>query len=144
MLNMSTGTPLTAEAAHFDSTGSRPKIRNPLAVTLLCIFTAGIYLVFWWNFINREMADYGRVKGTRDLGDSPVKSTLALFPGCLVIVPAIWTSVTTFQRIQAAQRMTNLTPINGWIGLILYLVLPPALFAYMQSGLNPAWQQTAA
>ncbi len=105
--------------------------------------TLGIYLVCWWYFINREMADLGRAKGTNELGDSPTKSTLALFPGALVIVPAIWTTVTTFKRVQAAQRLTGKEPINGWLGLVLYVVLSPAMYAYMQSGLNGVWKAQA-
>ena len=55
------------------------------------------------------------------------------------MVPAIWTTVTTFQRVQAAQRLNGQVPINGWIGLILAMVFNPALYAYLQSGLNSAW-----
>jgi hypothetical protein len=106
--------------------------------------TLGIYLVFWWYFINRELADYGRAKGTTELGDSPAKSTLALFPGALLIVPAIWTTVTTFQRVQRAQRLTGQTPINGWLALVLWIVITPAFDAYVQSGLNSAWKAQAA
>ncbi len=54
-------------------------------------------------------------------------------------MPAIWTMVTTFQRIQAAQRLNGQTPVNGWLGFVLYLVFSPALFGYMQSGLNSTW-----
>jgi hypothetical protein len=49
-------------------------------------------------------------------------------------------TVTTFQRIQAAQRLAGQMPINGWIGLLLYLVFSPAFYAYMQSGLNSVWK----
>ena len=62
-----------------------------------------------------------------ELGDNPTKSTLALFPGGLIVVPAIWTIVTTFKRIQAAQRLNGQTPINGWLGFVLALVFSPAL-----------------
>ena len=48
--------------------------------------------------------------------------------------------MTTFQRVQAAQRLTGQTPINGWIGLVLYIVIQPAFYAYMQSGLNTVWR----
>jgi hypothetical protein len=90
------------------------------------------------------MADYGRARGTTDLGDSPGKSTLAISLGALVIVPAIWTTVTTFQRVQKLQRMTGAAmPINGWIGLVLAVVITPALYAYMQSGLNGSWRAVA-
>jgi hypothetical protein len=47
--------------------------------------------------------------------------------------------VTTFQRIQASQRLNGQTPVNGWLGFVLYLVFSPALFGYMQSGLNSTW-----
>ena len=137
-----------AEQIEIAGTGATAKIRNVVAVAVLVIVTLAIYLVFWWYFINRELADYGRAKGTSELGDSPGKSTLALFPGALVVVPAIWTTVTTFKRVQAAQRLAGETPLNGWIGLILYVVISPAFYAYMQSGLNGVWRaqarQTAA
>ena len=56
------------------------------------------------------------------------------------MVPGIWTTVTTFQRVQAAQRLTGQTPINGWLGFVLFIVFSPALSGYMQSGLNSAWR----
>jgi hypothetical protein len=111
---------------------------------VLSVVTLLIYLFFWWYFVNRELADYGRTKGTTELGDSPAKSTLAITLGALIIVPAVWTTVTTFQRVQKLQRMTGqATPINGWIGLVLVLVITPALYAYMQSGLNSSWKAVA-
>jgi Domain of unknown function (DUF4234) len=133
-----------AQEIEIRDAGSTAKTRNVVAVAVLSVVTLGIYLVCWWYFINREMADYGRARGTAELGDSPAKSTLALFPGALVIVPAIWTTVTTFQRVQAAQRLSGQTPLNGWIGLILYVVIAPAFYAYLQSGLNGVWKAQAA
>jgi len=119
--------------------GSVAKLRNPILVVIFTIITLGIYQIYWWYSANRELADYGRARGVGDLGDDPVKSTLALFPGALIVVPAIWTTVTTFKRIQAAQRLNGQTPINGWLGFVLVLVFSPALVGYMQSGLNSAW-----
>lgn len=124
--------------------GSTAKIRHVVAVPVLAIITIGIYLIFWWYFVNREMADYGRAKGTDELGDNPALSTLALFPGGLLIIPALWTTVTTFKRVQAAQRLAGETPINGWLGIVLYVVISPVLWAYMQSGLNGVWKAQAA
>ena len=120
--------------------GATAKIRHPVAVAILSVITFGIYIVYWWYSINKELADYGRARDTNELGDNPTMSTLAVFPGVLLVVPALWTGVTTFQRVQASQRLTGQNPINGWIGLILYLVIFPALFGYMQSGLNSAWR----
>jgi Domain of unknown function (DUF4234) len=129
-----------AQEVRIEGTTATAKVRNIVAVPILAVITLGVYLVVWWYKINREMADLGRAKGTAELCDSPGKSTLALVPGFLLIVPAIWTTVTTFQRVQAAQRATGQTPINGWLGLVLYLVFSPAFYAYMQSGLNSAWK----
>jgi hypothetical protein len=133
-----------AQQLQITGAGATAKVRNPVAVAIFCVITLGIYLVCWWYFINRELADYGRALGTDELGDSPGKSTLALFPGALVIVPAIWTTVTTFKRVQAAQRLAGQSPINGWLGLVLYVVISPAFYAYMQSGLNGVWKSQAA
>ena len=129
-----------AQVVQIQGANSSAKIRNVVAVPILAIVTIGIYLIFWWYFINREMADLGRAKGTAELGDSPAKSTLALIPGAILIVPALWTTVTTFKRIQAAQRLTGQSSISGWLGLVLYLVFSPAFYAYMQSGLNSVWK----
>jgi hypothetical protein len=133
-----------AQEIQIAGAGTTAKTRNPIAVAVLAVVTLGIYLVCWWYFINRELADLGRAKGTTELGDSPAKSTLALFPGALLIVPAIWTTVTTFQRAQAAQRLTGQTQINGWLGVVLYIVISPVLYAYMQSGLNSVWKAQAS
>ena len=132
-----------AQEIQIAGAGTTAKTRNPIAVAVLAVVTLGIYLVCWWYFINRELADLGRAKGTTELGDSPAKSTLALFPGALLIVPAIWTTVTTFQRVQAAQRLNGQTQINGWLGVVLYIVISPVLYAYMQSGLNSVWKAQA-
>jgi Domain of unknown function (DUF4234) len=138
------GAPPVVSGQHVQlAPGVVAKVRNPILVVVFTIITLGIYQIFWWYFANRELAEYGRARGTRELGDNPTKSTLALFPGGLIIVPALWTTVTTFQRVQAAQRLTGQTPINGWLGLVLYIVIVPAFWGYMQSGLNSAWRAAA-
>jgi Domain of unknown function (DUF4234) len=105
--------------------------------------TLGIYGFFWWYFIHRELRDYGRAKNTTELGTSPGTSVLAITLGALIIVPLLVSVYNGFKRVQAAQRLTGIDPINGWIGLILFLVFYPALMGYMQSGLNSVWQAQA-
>lgn len=118
------------------------KIRSLWAVALLPLITLGIYFFVWYYKINKEMASLGRARGrSRELGDSPGTSLLAVTLGALVIVPAIVSLVHTFQRIQLTQRLTREGDVlNGWIGLILFFVVSPALHAYMQSGLNESWR----
>lgn len=79
---------------------STAKIRSVVYVAIMTVITLGVYVLFWWYYINREMADYGRAHASAELGDGPGKSTLALFLGGLIIVPAIWTMVTTFKRVR--------------------------------------------
>ena len=133
-----------AEVVQIPGAGSTAKIRSPVAVAILAFVTLTIYVWFWWYFINREMRDLGRARGTDELGTSPGRSVLALTLGALLIVPAIWTTVTTFKRVQATQRLLGSEPINGWIGLILLLVISPAFYGYMQSGLNGAWRAASS
>lgn len=125
--------------------GAQAKIRSPLGVAVLSVVTLGIYVLFWWYYINREMIQFGRAKGTDEFGDSPGTSVLALFPGGLVIVPAIMTLINTSKRTQAAARLAGRPEgINGWIALILFIVISPAFFAYLQSDLNKTWEAQAA
>ena len=123
--------------------GASAKIRSPFAPALLPFITFGIYLIFWWYYINRELRDYGRAKGTDELGTSPGKSVLAITLGAFIIVPAILSVIHTFQRMQKAQQLAGVEVLNGWIGLVLYLVISPAFFGYMQSGLNNVWRAQA-
>jgi uncharacterized protein DUF4234 len=122
---------------------SSAKIRSIFAPALLPILTLGIYLFFWWYYVNRELRDYGRAKGTTELGTSPGKSVLAITLGALIVVPAILSLINTFKRMQRAQQLAGVEVLNGWIGLVLYVVISPAFFAYMQSGLNNVWKAQA-
>lgn len=133
-----------AEEVQIQGAQSTAKIRSPIWVPVLTFITLGIYGIFWWYFIHRELRDYGRAKGTEELGTSPGKSVLAVTLGALIIVPAIIGLINGFKRVQAAQRMNGLDPINGWIGLILIVVIFPAFYGYMQSGLNPVWRTQAS
>ena len=133
-----------AEVVPIAGTGATAKIRSPLAVAIFVLITLGIYSWFYWYFINREMRDYGRAKGTDELGTSPGTSVLAVTLGALIIVPAIVSIVRTFGRVQKTQRLAGETPLNGWIALILIIVISPAFYAYLQSGLNGAWRAQAS
>ena len=132
-----------AEVVPIQGAGSTAKIRSVVWVIVLELVTLGIYGFVWWYFIHRELRDYGRAKGTTELGTSPGTSLLAVTLGLLIIVPALVSIFNGFKRVQAAQRLTGIEPINGWIGLILFLVFYPALMGYMQSGLNPVWKAQA-
>ena len=118
------------------------KVRNPWAVALLPLITFGIYHLVWWYRINKELKAYGEAKGF-DLGQNPTNSLLALFPGGLIVIPALITYYRGTKRVQGASKIANREPVNGWIVLVLYLLLAPGMWFYLQSSLNQVWEQEA-
>jgi uncharacterized protein DUF4234 len=123
--------------------GTPVKIRSPWAVALLPIITLGVYHLVWWYRVNRELRDFGRAKGY-DLGQNPTASILALFPGAIVVIPALVTYWRGTKRVQGAARIAGREPqVNGWIALILYVLLAPAFWAYLQVGLSDVWRSQA-
>jgi hypothetical protein len=46
-------------------------------------------------------------------------------------------------RVQGASKIAGREPVSGWIALILYLLLSPGMFAYLQVSLNNVWEQEA-
>ncbi len=129
-----------AEEVQIAGTGSTAKIRNPLGVVALSIVTIGIYYIFWWYFINREMRDLGRARN-RDLGQSPGQSVLAVTLGALIIVPALVTLWRTSARIESSQEAVGLANrASGPIIFILLLLIGPVGIWYAQSELNKVWE----
>lgn len=109
------------------------KIQSAWAPWLLSIVTLGIYFLFWYYRINREMRDNG-------IPVNPGRAVLAIFPGGLIIVPAIVSSYNTGQRINALQQQRGLYPsASGWIGLLLNYVMSIGII-YYQAEINKAWQ----
>lgn len=134
-----------AEEVQIAGTQSTAKIRNPLGVIGLALITLGIYGIFWYYFINREMADYGRARGTNELGDSPGTSVLAVTLGALVIVPALLSGYNTCKRVEATQRLAgDPNPTAAGLLFVLYLFISPVALYLIQDGLNKAWQAQAS
>jgi Domain of unknown function (DUF4234) len=116
------------------------KVRSPWAVALLPIITLGIYHLVWWYKINKELKAYGEAKGY-DLGQNPTNSVLALFPGGIIVIPALVSYWRGTKRVMGAAKITGQEPVSGWISIILYLLLAPAFWAYLQVSLNNVWEQ---
>jgi Domain of unknown function (DUF4234) len=116
------------------------KVRNPWAVALLPIVTLGIYHLVWWYRVNKEMKAFGESRGY-DLGRNPTNSLLALFPGFIIIIPPLVSYWRGTQRVQGTSALADREPVNGWIALLLYIFISPAMFAYLQVSLNHVWEQ---
>ena len=129
-----------AEEIQIRGSGAQAKIRNPLGAVGLTLITLGIYFIFWWYFVNREMRDLGQARG-RDLGQSPGNSVLAVTLGAFIIVPAIVSEWRTSARIQQSQETVGIQPtVSGPIIFILLLLLAPVGIWYAQSELNKVWE----
>jgi hypothetical protein len=96
----------------------------------------------WWYCINRELSDFGYANNI-DLGTNPLLSMLALFPGVIIIVPPLVSSWSGTKRVQYAAIEGGTEPVNGWIALVLYIVIGPAFWAHLQVSLNELWDANA-
>jgi hypothetical protein len=127
------------------------KIRHPVAVPVLTVITLGIYGLYWWYQINREMRDLGEARSAAGLGEKPLNSLLAFFPGALIIVPPYVSLYNGVKRMQRAQEVTtgNVT-FNGWIVLVLILasfvvgIAGLVVPGYIQSEMNKVWENIGA
>jgi hypothetical protein len=120
------------------SAGEEVKVRGPVWVGVFTLLTLGIYSIYWVFQTAKHLKAYGNAKG-RDLGQSPGMTLLAVTLGWFIIVPPFVALYRQAKRIQQAQHLAGVQPMNGWIALVLYLVLSPVFFAYEQSELNKAW-----
>ena len=115
------------------------KVRGPVWVGVWSLVTLGIYSIYWIYVTAKHLRDYGNAKG-RDLGQKPGMTLLALTLGWLLLfIPPLVAMFRQAKRIQQAQQLAGVQPMNGWLALVLYLVVSPVFFAYEQSELNKAW-----
>jgi hypothetical protein len=133
-----------AEEVAIAGTEARAKLRNPLGVVGLSIITLGIYYVYWWYFINREMRDFGRARSV-DLGQSPGNSVLAITLGAFIIVPAIVSMWRTSDRVSKTEEVAEMDrSAEGPIIFLLLLLIAPVGIWYAQRELNKAWTAQAS
>jgi Domain of unknown function (DUF4234) len=135
-----------AQEVQIPGTGNSAKIRNPLGVIGLSLITLGIYYIFWWYFINREMADLGRARGVTELGENPVLSVVALTIGSLIIVPPFVTYWRTCKRVETSQNQllgsNNFSVLLAF--LLIFIPLLGLISTYLvQSNLNQVWERAA-
>ena len=117
-------------------TGTEGKIRNPLGVIALSFVTLGIYSIFWYYFVNKEMAALGRARNSDELGDSPGTSVLAVTLGVLLIVPPFVSLYHAWKRLSSGERLTGLTGLEAGLGFLLTIFISPIGHYIFQSNWN--------
>jgi len=130
-----------AETVTIAPGGGTAKIRHPWGVLGLMIITIGIYYLFWWYFINREMRDLGRARNV-DLGSSPGMSVVAITIGGIIIVPPFVSVWNTGRRMEGTQRAVGVSGGSGPLFFVMSIIPIVSLFSpvYMQGNLNDAWR----
>ncbi len=130
-----------AETVRITSSGKEAKIRNPFLVLLFVVITIGIYYLFWYYFVNREMADWGEENKT-DIGQSPGMSVVAITIGGLIIVPPFVSLWHTGKRMELSQSVANAQTGSGVLFFVLSIIPIASLFApvYLQAELNKVWE----
>jgi hypothetical protein len=130
-----------AQSVQIAPGGGFAKLRNPWGVLGLALITLGVYYVFWWYFINREMRDAGNANGV-DLGQSPGTSVVAITIGAFVIIPPFVSIWRTGRRMEGTQRTARASGGSGPLFFVLHIIPIVSLFApmYMQMELNRAWR----
>ena len=132
-----------AYPVEIEGTGTQGKLRNPLGVVALGFVTLGIYLIFWYYFVNKEMAAVGRARNTDELGDSPGTSVLAVTLGALLIVPAFVSLYNSWKRLNGGERLTELSGMEAGLGLILWIFIAPVAHFIFQSNWNKVLEAQA-
>jgi len=136
-----------AEVVTIKGSTATAKIRNPIGVVALSIVTIGIYFFFWYYYINRELAEYGKVNKTDECGDSPSTSLLAMALGWIIIVPPFVSIFNCINRMNAAVRLSKAdnsgVALDAVLGLVLWIVLAPAVQVLIQLNLNRVWEKAA-
>jgi Domain of unknown function (DUF4234) len=147
------------------STTTIGKSRSSKAIVGLNLITLGLYSIYWWFEINRELRDLGETYEAPELRNRPALSAVAFGLGGCLLVPYVWTAVTTSRRIRSARRVVGITsPMYVWgiVGLLgtaaltgftgggstaaavaaiaVAWVLKITAMAHMQSLLNDVWR----
>ena len=138
-------------ATEVNARGAYVKIRHPWGAFFLVIITLGIYYLFWYFFINRELRDFGKASadddGTR-IEVNPWLSLLAVTLGAFLIVPPFVSMYRTFKRVRTAQEIADVGPrVSPGLGLLLFLIALiffPVEVPYAQTNLNRVWRAYSA
>jgi hypothetical protein len=132
---------VVAEQVQIQGSPEAGKLRNPLGVIGLMLITLGIYGLFWYYTVNKEMAAIGKAHGSEEAGTSPGTSLVAITLGAIVIVPAVVSMYKTWARLSAAERLTGTTAgMEPGLGFLLSLLLSPVGTYILQANMNKVLQ----
>jgi hypothetical protein len=117
-------------------TNEEGKLRGPVAVIFLSLIP--LYGLFYYYFINKELAELGKARGTTELGESPMLSVLAVAIGwVLLFIPPLVSLWGTWKRQDNARKMFGVNEgVDHAPGFIIYLIFSPLGLYFLQRGQN--------
>lgn len=131
--------------------GVQVKLRRPWVAFLLAIITFGIYYLYWYYVLNRDLNDYGR-RLEQDENPLAVRAGVALLAvslGAFLIIPPFVSMFRTMRRIERAQRLGGVpdgeraNPILGFVLFLIALIFFPVEIPYAQHHVNKLWRLEA-
>ena len=133
-----------AEPVQITGTQYEGKIRNPLGVIGLALITLGIYGLFWYFYVNKEMAEMGRARNTEELGTSPATSLMAVLFGWIIIVPPFVSTFKTCKRLNNAEAAVGREQgMEAPLLWLIYIFVWPIGAYILQSNLNKVLETQA-
>jgi hypothetical protein len=127
----------------------RAKVRNLWIVLVLLIVTLGLYYLYWYYSINRELRDFGFSRHER-LDISPFVSVLAITIGGFVLVPPFVSAWRTVKRVQVAEELAGIQEharidhVGGFVLFVFGFFFFPVEVFYLQAHLNRMWRHVAS
>lgn len=109
------------------------KTRNPFGVILLGIVTLGIYWLYWYYTLNKELLEHSGGK----LNFSPGMALVAQF----IPIAGFVSNYNTAKRMQTVKTICNdPDSISPGAALLFSILLPFGIYTYLlQSGMNNHW-----
>jgi mannose/fructose/N-acetylgalactosamine-specific phosphotransferase system component IIC len=113
--------------------------RNPLGVLGLIVITLGIYFLYWYYTINKEIQRF-----EHDETISPVRSLMAMLFGWIIIVPPFIALYNTAKHIQTIEERRAIQPrLEPALVIVIMLLVAIGNGLYIQEHLNRIWDRAA-
>jgi len=115
------------------------KNRNPFAVWFLSILTVGIYHLYWYYQVNREIGAHEPAVKTSPGVSLLAISPLSIFTLCISALVSMYNTAARIQRMEMADSLPH--QISPLVSLILLFFFGIGYYFQVQGHLNAHWDR---